>query len=101
MAWYLIDGPGTFSCLTPEARHNPKLKKLCASKLENGGQQVCIGNDQTDLNADLSKLVDGSFLIATICYQDSNTPTVCGADGGLFSSTSDGCPSNACPTADE
>ena len=81
---------------------NPKLKKMCASKLENVGGQVCIGNNQNQpfLDADLSELVDGSFSSATICYQDSDASTVCGRDdGGLFST--DGCPSSACPTADE
>ena len=76
---------------------NPKLTKLCASKLENGGS-VCIGNDlnQPFLDADLKSLATGSFFGFTpSCYQDSNAPTVCGnGTGGLFST--DGCPSNAC-----
>ena len=77
---------------------NQELKKLCASKLENGGD-VCIGNniDQPFLNADLSELVTGSLSsLFPFCYQDSNAaPTVCGnATDGLFST--DGCPSNAC-----
>ena len=76
---------------------NPKLKKLCANKLKNGGR-VCIGNDQPDLDADLSELVTESFLGLDVCYQDSNAPTVCGPDNGsgLFSSPIDRCPSNAC-----
>ncbi|XRB20787.1 Kin17_mid domain-containing protein [Pseudoscourfieldia marina] len=78
---------------------NPNVKKLCASKLESAAQ-VCIGNqiDQPDLDADLSELVTGSLFPDFFCYQDSNAPTVCGpsGDGGLFSSTSGGCPSNAC-----
>ncbi|XRB14852.1 hypothetical protein RI054_09g46920 [Pseudoscourfieldia marina] len=76
---------------------NPKLKKLCANKLKNGGR-VCIGNDQPDLDADLSELVTGSFLGLDVCYQDSDASTVCGPDGGLglFSSPSNRCPSNAC-----
>ena len=58
---------------------------------------MCIGNNQPFLDADLSKLVTGSFLALDFCYQqDSNASTVCGADGGLFSSTSSRCPSNAC-----
>ena len=80
---------------------NPKLQKLCASKLESA-DSVCIGNqiDQPFLDADLSKLVSGSFSsAATFCYQDSDAPTVCGSDdGSLFSSTSGRCPSNACTT---
>ena len=78
-----------------QVQGNPKLKKLCASELKNGGG-VCIGNDQPDLDADLSELVTGGFQTVPVCYQDSNVPTVCGADGGLFLSTSDRCPSNAC-----
>jgi len=78
---------------------NPKLKKLCANMLKNGGR-VCIGNqiDQPDLNADLSKLVTRSLFSFAACYQVSNAPTVCGPDGGLglFSSPSNRCPSNAC-----
>ena len=60
---------------------------------------MCIGNNQNQpsLDADLSSLVTGSFLALDFCYQqDSNASTVCGADGGLFSSTSSRCPSNAC-----
>ncbi|GHP08107.1 hypothetical protein PPROV_000684900 [Pycnococcus provasolii] len=53
---------------------NPKLKKLCASELKNGGG-VCIGNDQPDLDADLSELVTGGFQTVPVCYQDSNVPT--------------------------
>ena len=82
---------------------NPKLNKLCASKLESAGR-VCIGNKeggsdiagQPFLDADLSELETGVFFSFPACYQDSNASTVCGADGDLFSSTSGGCPSNAC-----
>ena len=77
---------------------NPKLMKLCASELESVGG-VCIGNNQPDLDADLSELVTGGFQTVPVCYQeDSNAPTVCGADGGLFSPNPTGgrCPSNAC-----
>ena len=77
---------------------NQKLQKLCASKLENGGD-VCIGNDQDQpfLDADLSELVTGSLSsLSPFCYQDINAPTVCGngTTDGLFSTS--GCPSNAC-----
>ena len=74
---------------------NPNVTKLCASKLESA-VAVCIGNDQPFLDADLSELVTGSLAPIPSCYTDSNAPTVCGADGGLFLSTSDRCPSNAC-----
>ncbi|XRB07837.1 Kin17_mid domain-containing protein [Pycnococcus provasolii] len=77
---------------------NPNLEKLCASKLESGGS-VCIGKqtNQPFLDADLSELVDGNLFDNVFC-SDSTAPTVCGpsGDGGLFSSTSGGCPSNAC-----
>ena len=69
--------------------------KLCASELESVGG-VCIGNNQPDLDADLSELVDGNVFDNSPLCSDSNAPTVCGADGGLFLSTSDRCPSNAC-----
>ena len=77
---------------------NPKLHKLCASKLVNGGQ-VCIGDNsnQPFLDADLSELVTGSLSsFFPFCYRDSNAANVCGAGGttGLFSD--DRCPSNAC-----
>ncbi|XRB22776.1 receptor L-domain domain-containing protein [Pseudoscourfieldia marina] len=84
-----------------EVFDNPSLQTLCAPNLVDG-DSVCIGNNQNQpfLDADLSELVDGSFSSATICYQDSDASTVCGRDdGGLFST--DGCPSSACPTADE
>jgi len=79
---------------------NTNLEKLCASELEIGGA-VCIGNNQNQpfLDADLSELVTGGFQTVPVCYQeDSNAPTVCGADGGLFSPNPTGgrCPSNAC-----
>ena len=70
--------------------------KLCASELESVGG-VCIGNNQPDLDADLSELVTGSLSsFFSFCYQDSNpAPTVCGnGTDGLFSTL--GCPSNAC-----
>ena len=75
---------------------NPKLMKLCASELESVGG-VCIGNNQPDLDADLSELVTGNVFDTPFC-SDSNAPTVCGPDGGLglFSSPSNRCPSNAC-----
>ena len=75
---------------------NTKLQKLCASKLENGGE-VCIGDNsnQPFLDADLSELVTGFLSGSSIC-DNSDAPTVCGnGTGGLFSSTA-GCPSNAC-----
>ena len=76
---------------------NPKLMKLCASELESVGG-VCIGNNQPDLDADLSELVTGNVFDNSPFCSDSNAPTVCGPDGGLglFSSPSNRCPSNAC-----
>ena len=95
---YSITFPLTHNLSLPpslQVFENPKLKKLCASKLESGGE-VCIGNNQPFLDADLSKLVTGSFSSFPFCYQDSDASTVCGnGTGGLFSSTA-GCPSNAC-----
>ncbi|XRB07843.1 Kin17_mid domain-containing protein [Pycnococcus provasolii] len=75
---------------------NPNLEKLCASELESVGD-VCIGNNQPDLDADLSELVTGNVFDTPFC-SDSNAPTVCGPDGGLglFSSPIGRCPSNAC-----
>ena len=73
---------------------NSILTKLCASKLESVGL-LCIGNDQPDLDADLSELVTGSLSGASVC-DNSDAPTVCGngTTDGVFSTV--GCPSNAC-----
>ena len=58
---------------------------------------MCIGNNQPDLDADLSELMNGN-LDDTVFCSDSDAPTVCGPDGGsgLFSSPIGRCPSNAC-----